>query len=92
MRTVTHIYLGLELRGRFHRTWGDDDLTAFHLFTFDATEESTHIVAGLALKGVECKPIGNSMNTHPVQLLMEHLWSRSAVNLGNDFDCPHRCQ
>jgi hypothetical protein len=44
-----HVDLGLEFRDRLHRTWSNDDLATFHLFTFDAAEEGTHIVASLAL-------------------------------------------
>jgi hypothetical protein len=69
----THVDLGLELRDRFHRTWSDDDLAAFHLFTLDTTEESPHIVASLALGRIRAKLAENSTNTHSVQLLMEHL-------------------
>ncbi len=50
---ATYVELGLELRNGFHRTWGDNDLAAFHLFTLDTAEESPHIVASLALRGVK---------------------------------------
>ena len=46
----THIDLGLELRDGLHGTWSDDDLATSHLFTLDTAEESTHIVASLALR------------------------------------------
>jgi hypothetical protein len=51
----THVDLGLELRGRFHRTWSDDDLATFHLLSFNAAEEGTHVVASLALAVIKYK-------------------------------------
>lgn len=68
-----HVDLGLELRDRFHGTWSDNNLAAFHLFTLDTAEESPHIVAGLALGRIRAQLTGHSTNTHSVQLLMEHL-------------------
>jgi hypothetical protein len=69
----THVDLGLELRDRFHGTWSDNDLAAFHLFTLDTAEESPHIVASLALGRIRAQLAGNSTNTYSVQLLVEHL-------------------
>ena len=69
----THIDRGQELRDGLHGTWSNNNVTAFHLFTFDTAEESSHIVAGLALEHVRAKLAGNSTNTYSVQLLMQYL-------------------
>ena len=70
---TAYIDLSLELCSWFHRTCSNEDLATFHLFTFDAAEEGTHVVASLTLTNIKYKAMGNWLNTYSVQFLMEHL-------------------